>query len=210
MNPLRIPSRPIQLLRCPGAAIRGCPTVAELRTSRTWERRHPAGKVFEANSAFTFHSCRRDAGAPSKRSARGFTLLEVLVALTVLAVGAALTLSLISGSLGNIRKVQLRTRTVEHAETVMELALLDGSISEPTAFNGHFEDGIRWSVQVEDYEPPVPPERQQQDLPQNMPVKLLCYTVEMFSPDSRTADYRLQTLKLVPRRALPQPGRLPQ
>jgi prepilin-type N-terminal cleavage/methylation domain-containing protein len=135
------------------------------------------------------------------RQAHGFTLLEVLVALTVLAVGAALTLSLISGSLGNIRKVQLRTRTVEHAEAVMELSLLDGSILQPTVFTGNFEDGTRWSVRVEEYEPPAPPQVQSQDLLQNFPVKLLCYTVEMLSPGSRAPDYRLQTLKLVNRRA---------
>jgi prepilin-type N-terminal cleavage/methylation domain-containing protein len=143
-------------------------------------------------------------------TAQGFTLLEVLVALTVLAVGTALTLSLISGSLGNIRKVQMKTRTVEHAETVMELALLNGSISQPTSFTGDFEDGTRWSVQVEDYEPPSPPQSQPQDTLPNMPIKLLCYTVEMFSPDSRAPDYRLQSLKLVNKNARKPPMELPQ
>ena len=66
------------------------------------------------------------------RRSHGFTLLEVLVALTVLAIGVALVLSLISGSLGNIRKVQLRTRSVEHAQEVMETALLDKSIQQAT------------------------------------------------------------------------------
>jgi prepilin-type N-terminal cleavage/methylation domain-containing protein len=127
----------------------------------------------------------------------GFTLLEVLVSLTVLAIGAALALSLISSSLGNIRKVQQRTRTVEHAEAVMELALLDDSIRQPVSFTGDFEDGTRWAVRVENYELPRDPGLQPRSLPQNMPVKLLCYTVEMFSPDARVSDYRLQTLKLV-------------
>ena len=132
-----------------------------------------------------------------KTAAHGFTLLEVMVCLTVLAIGAALTLSLISGSLGNIRKVQQRTRTVEHAEAVMELALLDTSIRQPTAYSGDFEDGTRWSVRIEDYDIPEEPALQPRALPQNMPVKLLCYTVEMFSPGARASDYSLQTLKLV-------------
>jgi prepilin-type N-terminal cleavage/methylation domain-containing protein len=149
----------------------------------------PAGAAHRSPVQIEFHS------------SQGFTLLEVLVALTVLAVGVALTLSLISGSLGNIRKVQLRTRTVEHAEAVMELALLNGSVSQPTTFSGDFEDGTRWSVQVEEYEPPASPQLQPQDQHQNMPVKLLCYTVEMFSPDSRAPDFRLQTLKLVNKNA---------
>jgi len=153
----------------------------------------------------------REGGSPEMSSkdsgTAGFTLLEVLVALTVLAVGAALTLSLISGTLGNIRKVQLRTRTVEHAQTVLELALLDESIQQPTRFNGDFEDGTRWSVTVDDY---VPPDAQLQEQTRNMPVKLLQYTVEMISPESGAPDYRLQTLKLVRAQTEEQPMRLPQ
>jgi prepilin-type N-terminal cleavage/methylation domain-containing protein len=143
-------------------------------------------------------SIRRDAGAPGPFGlASGFTLLEVLVSLTVLAVGAALALSLISGSLGNIRKVQLKTRTVEHAEAVMELALLNNSILQPTTFTGDFEDGTRWSVRVENYTLPGTERLSPRSSPQNMPVKLLRFTVEMFSPDARASDYQLQTLKLV-------------
>lgn len=131
----------------------------------------------------------------------GFTLLEVMVSLTVLAIGAALTLSLISGSLSNIRKVQLRTRTVEHAEAVMELTLLDDSIRRPTTLTGDFEDGTRWSVRVEDYTLPTADQLQSKlqsgIAAQNMQVKLFCYTVEMFGPDSRGPDYQLQTIKMV-------------
>jgi len=130
--------------------------------------------------------------------------------LTVLAVGAALTLSLISGSLGNIRKVQLRTRTVEHAQTVMELALLDQSIQQPTTFTGDFEDGTRWSVRVEEYVPPEIQPRLQNQPRQNMPVKLFHYIVEMTGPDSRAPDYQLQTLKLVRVKEEEQAVRLPQ
>lgn len=131
------------------------------------------------------------------RASSGFTLLEVLVALTVFAVGAAVMLSLISGSLGNIRKVQLRTRTIEHAEAVMELALLDESIQGPTSFAGDFEDGTRWSVLVEDYVLPDIPILQPNGRQVTMPVKTLSYTIEMFSPNAMASDYRLQTLKLV-------------
>ena len=135
----------------------------------------------------------------ARRRAHGFTLLEVLVALTVLAIGSALALSLISGSLGNIRKVQQRTRVIEHAQEVMETALLDGSIQAPTSFSGGFEDGSRWSVQVEDRALPPRPHMEQRDLPQNMPVKLLSFTVIMFGPGSVGPDFRLHALKLVNR-----------
>ena len=142
-------------------------------------------------------------------SERGFTLLEVLVALTVFAVGAAITMSLISSSLGNIRKVELRTRTIEHAEAVMELALLDESIQGPTSFTGDFEDGTRWSVVVEEYVPPDMPDPQLPGGRVLLPVKLLRYTIEMFRPNAAASDYRLQTLKLVREMANTDLMRLP-
>lgn len=135
------------------------------------------------------------------RGRAGFTLLEVLIALTILSVGAALAISAISGALGNIRKVRLRTQLVEHAETVMELALLDDSVKGPTTLHGDFEDGTRWSVVVADHELESP-----QALPgaleRPLPIKLLSYTVEVFGPGSASPDYRLFTLKLVPAQLL--------
>ncbi len=141
------------------------------------------------------------AGKPTKLCAKrhsfeGFTLLEVVVALTVLALGATLTLSLISGSLGNIRKVQQQTRIIAHAQSVMELALLDDSIERATTFNGDFEDGTRWTVRVDEYDQQTQGRAEAQAL-QNMPVKLLEYTVEVSSPNSTAPDYQLKTLKLV-------------
>src|SRR5687767_10069925 len=86
--------------------------------------------------------------------ASGFTLLEVLIALSILGIGAAMTMSLISGSLGKIRKVQVRARAIQHAQTVMELSLLDQSVKGPTTLRGDFEDGSRWMVVVSDFEMP--------------------------------------------------------
>ncbi len=171
-------------------------TNLRLTIDEPWERRRLAGSL--SLSLKEPPGRRRSQEKPA--ASEGFTLLEVLVALTVLAIGAALTLSLISGCLSNIRKVQLKTRIVEHAESVMELALLDDSIRKPMTFAGDFEDGTRWSVLVQDYvsaniPPPAPAGGMQR--PVKVPVKLLSYTVEMIAPDSTTTDYRLQTVKLV-------------
>jgi general secretion pathway protein I len=139
------------------------------------------------------------------RGAGGFTLLEVLVALALLGVGAAMTLSLVSGSLGKIRKVQVRARAVQHAQTVMELSLLDASIKGPTTLRGDFEDGSRWSVVVSEFDMgsdrPLAPGQLE------LPLKALAYSVEVIGPESRTPDFRLQTLRLVSTsvRGLPPP-----
>jgi prepilin-type N-terminal cleavage/methylation domain-containing protein len=127
----------------------------------------------------------------------GFTLLEVVVSLAVLSLGVTLTLSLISGSLRNIRNAQLRGRVVQHAETVMETILLDDTIRQATTLPGDFQDGTRWLAKVEEYQ-------QQETVGQTLtpqqaglPLGLLSYTVEVFSPGSNTADFTLRTLKLV-------------
>ena len=133
----------------------------------------------------------------------GFTLLEVLVTLAILAVGVTLTLSLISGALANIRKVQIRARTIQHAETVMELTLLDDSINLPTTLNGDFADGTRWTSRVSDYEIPRMEQMLQPQQQVEMPVKLLAYSLEIMSPGAATPDLRLETLKLV---EVQQPG----
>jgi len=130
------------------------------------------------------------------RKSSGFTLLEVLVAMTILAMGIALGISLISRALGNIGRVEARTRIIDHANSVMELTLLDPEITEPMDFDGDFEDGTRWIMRIEEY---VPEEAALSEYA-DMPVKLLAYTVEMFRPQSGVVDYRLRTLKLVPNR----------
>ena len=132
----------------------------------------------------------------------GFTLLEVLIALAILGIGSAMTMSLISGSLGKIRKVQVRARAIQHAQTVMELSLLDQSVKGPTTLRGDFEDGSRWIVLVTDFE--MPRDRPLQPGQAPMPVKALAYTVEITGPESETPDFRLHTLKLVS--ALQTPG----
>jgi general secretion pathway protein I len=125
----------------------------------------------------------------------GFTLLEVLIALAILAIAATVTLSLITGSMGNIRKVQQRTRAIELAETEMELALIDTTIVGPTSRTGSLTDGTNWVVRVEDYTELDKP--QQIGTVVSMPVKLLSYSVEVTGPESRAPDFRLQTLKII-------------
>lgn len=148
------------------------------------------------------------------RRESGFTLLEVLVALTILAIGAALTLSLVSGSLGNIRKVRLHADAIGHAQDVMELALLDDTIRGATTLGGNFEDGTRWSVVVTEVEMPLPGNVQSLLMPNSngsnqavinamAPPKVLSYLVQVTEADSHKPDFQLQTLKLVNPMELP-------
>jgi len=142
------------------------------------------------------------------RRESGFTLLEVLMSLTVLAVGVALVLSLMTGSLGNIRKVRGNSRLVEHAQSVMELALLDDSIQGAYTMHGDFEDGTRWSVEVSEVEMPAPSNAVPLSQQMQMAVpKMLSYVVVVMGPNSPRADFQLQTMKMISPVAQVQGGR---
>jgi hypothetical protein len=132
------------------------------------------------------------------------------VTLSVLAIGTALTLSLVSGSLSNIRKVQVRNRTIQHAETVMELSLLDDEIRRPTTLHGDFEDGTRWTVVVNDVDmPPLTSDAPRLGQKVELPLKVMSFTVEVFAPNAANPDLRLQTLKLVSTQEQPSLTRMP-
>ncbi len=144
------------------------------------------------------------------KAEQGFTLLETMITLVILGVGVSLTLSLISGALTNIRKVQIRARTIQHAESVMELALLDDSITRPTSLQGDFADGTRWMIRITEHEMPKPPQPLQVQQQIQMPVSLLAYALEIMAPGSATPDLRLQTLKLVNVETSPGVAELPR
>lgn len=128
----------------------------------------------------------------SADSGAGFTLLEVLVSLVILAIGATAVMAAISGSLGNVRKVQLRTRVMAYAENIMEASLYAENLQQPTTYAQDLEDGFHCVVQVEEYEPELGIESDTE-----LTIKLLQYTVEMTGPDSPAPIYTIHTLKLV-------------
>jgi len=137
--------------------------------------------------------------------AGGFTLLEVLVALVVLVVGVSITLAVITGSLGNIRKVRLRTRAVEYAQSVMDASLSRQDLEQTASFTQNLEDGFRCTVNVQEYDPAIESQPQIQTRT-TVPVKLMQYTVEMTGPDSPEPICQLQPLKPVnAAREEPQP-----
>jgi prepilin-type N-terminal cleavage/methylation domain-containing protein len=141
----------------------------------------------------------RQIGSPEAErptGSEGFTLLEVLIALVVLAVGMSVTLSVITGSVGNIRKAQLRTRAMEYAQSIMESSLNREDLQEAATFTENLEDGFQYTVHVEEYDLDIDGEPQIQSRT-TLPVKLMQYTVEMIGPDSPEPVYQLQTLKLV-------------
>jgi type II secretion system protein I len=86
---------------------------------------------------------------------RGFTLIEVLVAMTVMAMSFAVLFSLSSRSLDGMRRARDVERRIEFARNKLaELRLVNG-IEAGDRASGSLEDGTRWNVEILPFIEPV-------------------------------------------------------
>lgn len=91
----------------------------------------------------------RTARAAARQS--GFTLLEIVAAFAILAIGLGMAMQAASGAMQQSRQSAEHTRAALHALSVMD-TLGVGERLEPGQFEGEFEDGYRWRVEVSPYE----------------------------------------------------------
>lgn len=77
------------------------------------------------------------------RGTRGFTLLEVAIALAILGVGVVTVLELFSAALRMERSSAVRARAVVHARTLFDATITLPEF-EPRQEAGDFGDGYRW------------------------------------------------------------------
>jgi general secretion pathway protein I len=87
---------------------------------------------------------------------RGFTLIEVLVAVGVLGITASALFGLLSHSLFNLRKVEDLHRYELVAEDVMNRVLLSSTLAAPSNAEGSIDNlGAQWNVSVSPWAPPT-------------------------------------------------------
>jgi len=87
---------------------------------------------------------------------RGFTLLEVLAAIALLAFAFAIGLRAMSGALNNsVRGEALTTATLE-AQSLLDQQGLVVPLSAGLQ-QGRFADGATWQLRTGKFKPPVPP-----------------------------------------------------
>jgi general secretion pathway protein I len=94
---------------------------------------------------------------PAGRQA-GYTLIEVIVAFGVLALGLTLLLGTLSGATRQVRHADVAGRAALHAQSLLDQAGIGESL-QPGQTDGELEDGFyRWTLDVEPYlDPGAPP-----------------------------------------------------
>jgi prepilin-type N-terminal cleavage/methylation domain-containing protein len=90
------------------------------------------------------------------RPNRGFTLIEVLVAASVIAIMATALFGLLSTSLSNLRKVEDLHRYELAAEDVMNRVLSLPDVPVPAMAQGTVENSnAQWAVNIDPWAPPT-------------------------------------------------------
>lgn len=130
----------------------------------------------------------------SPRAARGYTLIEVVVAFAILALALTLLLGTLSGAVQQIRWADDAGRAALHAQSLLDQVGV-GEILQPGRRNGEFEDGrYRWTLEVAPYRDPTTPAVPALDL--SAP-QLLQLSLEVRWGEEARQRLRLQSLRLV-------------
>jgi prepilin-type N-terminal cleavage/methylation domain-containing protein len=126
---------------------------------------------------------------------RGFTLLEVIVAVAILGIGMGVAMQIFSGGLKNIHRVSQAHTAMNHAENIMNEILSDQTIIAPTEISEDLDDDFSYSAVVDYWDPPA--EELSLDVVEN-PMEMLSVVVDIhFKNDPKGKKYRAICLKSV-------------
>lgn len=114
------------------------------------------------------------------RSQKGFTLLEVLIAFSIVSISMVMVMQLFSSGLKSSRTTCDYTTAVVHAKDRMEAFLLD-----PVSGSGEFEDGFAWRSEIEAYKEP-----------EESQVNLMKLTVIVSWPDDARGERSIELVSL--------------
>jgi general secretion pathway protein I len=91
----------------------------------------------------------------TRRNAAGFTLIEIIVAFGILALGLTLLIGTLSGATRQVRQAGDAGRAAMHAHTL--LAQHASALQAPVSLDGELEEGrYRWQLQVTPWQDPTP------------------------------------------------------
>lgn len=135
---------------------------------------------------------------PSVNRARGYTLIEVIVAFAVLALALTLLLGTLSGAGRQVRWADDAGRAALHAQSLID-QLGIGEPLAPGEREGDFEDGrFHWRLQVSPWRDPAQPPDQAPDQPQALGApSLLAVSLQVAWGEAPNQRLQVSTLRLV-------------
>lgn len=123
------------------------------------------------------------------RACRGFSLLEVLVAFTILALLLVALFDVFGGGMRAARAGESYTRAVVVAQSKLAELAADGAL-EVGEYEGEVDGGFRWHAAISEYTDAALPAEE-------LPMRPLALRVEVsWSEGDRTRRVRLATLVL--------------
>lgn len=129
------------------------------------------------------------------KTEKGFTLLEIMIALAILGIALTVILQQFSTGLKTVGITRDYTNALIHAREKLEELCLEKKLSEKEE-SGEFEDGYRWRVVIAPYEEEEKEESSTEFLLLSM------YTVTSivsWDAGNREKKVELATLKIVPK-----------
>lgn len=87
--------------------------------------------------------------APSRQ--RGFTLIEIVVAFSILAVGLGIAMQIATGAMRQARSASDYTEAALYAQSLLDNVGVGERLEEGES-SGEFDERFQWSLRVEPYE----------------------------------------------------------
>ncbi len=103
----------------------------------------------------------------ARKRQRGFSLIEMLAAFVVFAIGFSVMMDIAASSLRNARRAAENTEAALWAQSLVDAAGVESKI-EPGASSGEFDRKYRWDMQVSEWEPPSEATRFEGEAPLEM------------------------------------------
>ena len=132
------------------------------------------------------------------KSSRGFTLIEVAIALAIVGIGVTTVLQLFSGGLRMEYSATTRAKAVLYARALFDDVMARSEIL-PTADQGRFTDGYHYERRIR-----LAPETTDQTSDLDVQSELAMYEIEVTvlwpsADPRREGTYTLKTLRVAPK-----------
>lgn len=124
----------------------------------------------------------------------GFTLIEAIAAFVLLALFLGTLMSALSTSMRNTLRAEQESLAAQWAQSKLDLVGI-GEKLEPGVTRGEFDDGYRWEMAVEEYEPV---REQEPEIPVDLDalgMRLYRVDLDVFWGDGDNAHTRFTTLR---------------